>query len=240
LVGRDRVSSYPAPAAPGPLTRTVHLPAFADYYHGSGLNNQGLFDNWYPNRLWDTDTVPAGAPRGAMFAVWNDLVNEDYTELGVHGLVRDSFAVIAQKSWKAQRPALSYARFAEVRTAIGSGPGIGLIDEGTTTGGQLPVTGIESSGGSAAHPASHLTDGLAYTRWQAEGDASLTLDLGTNRTVGGMRVEWAQPAPASFDILVSNDGSFWRTVADDEPGSTDAVAFTPTSARYVRVLADAT
>ncbi|WP_461108978.1 family 20 glycosylhydrolase [Tessaracoccus terricola] len=192
---------------------TLYVVPFADYYHGAGLNNQGLYDVWYPNRMWDTDIVPAGAPAGAMFAVWNDLVDADYTELGVHGLIRESFAVIAQKTWKAQDPTLSYAAFTDVLKTVGHGTDLQVIEqEPVAANGELSLgADVTASSSTEGNGPENLTDGNMFTRWSSTDDeASFTIDLGENRTVGSVEIDWASPVPSAVAVEVSNDGENWR------------------------------
>ncbi|MEO7587334.1 MAG: family 20 glycosylhydrolase, partial [Arachnia sp.] len=220
---------------------TLYVVPFANYYHGNGLPNQQLYNNWYPNRLVNSAPVEPGAPAGAMFAVWNDLVNAEYTELGVHGLVRDSFPVIAQKSWRADVPTLSYADFAAVRDQVGGGPGLTHINQegANATPGELTTDAtVTASGSDSGHPASALLDGLPYTRWQvAADDASFTIDLGARRAVGRVAVEWAQPLPTQFTVELSDDGTEWHTAAAAVAGTKSEVLLPDEAARYVRVSA---
>jgi hypothetical protein len=106
---------------------TLYVVPFADYYHGNGLNNQSLYQNWTPNEAAG-QTVEPESVMGAMFAVWNDLVGTPYTEMDVHKLIEATFPVIAQKSWTAVDPALPYAVFTSTVQKIGMGPGLGVIN----------------------------------------------------------------------------------------------------------------
>lgn len=214
---------------------TLYVVPFANYYHGNGLDNAGLYANWLPNRLWNTDTVPAGTPEGGMFAVWNDLVDADYTELDVHGLIRDSFPVIAQKTWNAQTPTLGYSDFTSAVSSIGRGPGLGVIEQtGTAAPGevsyQAEVTASSTDEGS--DPA-FLTDGRELTKWETAADtATLCIDLGEAQPVGMLQIEWAGTAPESYTVATSADGVFWQDAVVDDSGAVDLHGVT---ARYVAV-----
>lgn len=215
---------------------TLYVVPFADYYHGNGLNNPGLYDAWQPNRLWNEDTVPAGAPEGAMFAVWNDLVDADYTELGVHGLVRDTFPVIAQKTWTAAKPAVSYADFTSAAAQIGRGPDLTVIEQtGTAEIGEISL-GAEvtaSSTDEGSDPAA-LTDGLGLTRWTtSENEADLRIDLGEAQPVGRLEVDWAGTAPESYRVATSTDGRFWQNA--EVTADADAIDLGSATARYVAI-----
>lgn len=101
----------------------LYVVPYAEYYHGQSLDNAELYQNWLPNTDGEgKELVPADAPLGAMFAVWNDKVKLRYTEQTVHSMVRDSFPVIAQKSWNATNPANDYATFRRDVDRIGAAP----------------------------------------------------------------------------------------------------------------------
>ncbi|WP_435748617.1 family 20 glycosylhydrolase [Microbacterium sp. PMB16] len=214
----------------------LYVVPFADYYHGNGLNNARLYASWKPNRLDNVDTVAADAPMGAMFAVWNDLVDRDYSELDVHGLVRDSFAVIAQKTWATSDPTLSYAAFAAQMQKIGRGPGLTVIEQGgAAEAGELsfraPVTASSTASGS--DPA-FLTDGRNLTRWMTtEATADFRIDLATPKQVGRLEIDWAGDAPDSYQVVTSVDGVFWQYAARDVPGDASSIDLRGVDARFV-------
>lgn len=217
----------------------LYVVPFAGYYHGHGLNNQGLYNSWLPNKLGSTVVVPAGAPEGAMFAVWNDLVHEDYTELDVHGLMRDSFPVIAQKTWNSAPPTASYAAFTDVLAQIGRGPDLTVIEQssGVPAVGEISLgAAVTASASNDGNPAGALVDGRELTRWATSEDtARFSLDLGTAQAAGRIEVDWAAPAPVSFDVEVSEDGTFWQRIADDVDGDTTSVQLGAVTARFVAV-----
>jgi hypothetical protein len=105
---------------------TLYVVPFADYYHGSGLDNGALYADWLPHQAAGQEVRPEQI-MGAMFAVWNDLVDKDYSELDVHLLIEGTFPVVAQKTWAARSPSLPYPAFAEAAGAIGMGPGLTVI-----------------------------------------------------------------------------------------------------------------
>lgn len=197
----------------------LYVVPFANYYHGNGLNNPGLYANWLPNTDGSgNELVPAGTPEGAMFAVWNDLVNEKYTEQDVHRLIKDSFAVIAQKTWRAAVPELSYAQFARASSMIGSGPGLTTINPKSPISGELGFGAeVTASSADAQAAASNLTDGFNLSKWStSESSATLTVDLGESKTVGSLQVDWTTRAAAAYDIEVSRDGVFWQRLGRHE------------------------
>lgn len=105
---------------------TLYVVPFADYYHGQGLDNEALYTDWLPNMAAGQE-VSAERLLGAMFAVWNDKVDIDYSQQDVHGLIAESFPVIAQKTWAAAAPSLPYAQFNTAAGVIGMGPGLTVV-----------------------------------------------------------------------------------------------------------------
>ncbi|WP_460802690.1 discoidin domain-containing protein [Microbacterium sp. GXF6406] len=214
---------------------TLYVVPFADYYHGNGLNNAGIYANWLPNRLWDQDTVPAGAPDGAMFAVWNDLVAADYSQLDVHGLIRDSFPVIAQKTWKADTPAIGYSEFTTAVSSIGRGPSLTVIEQtGSAANGEVSFgAAVTASSTDEGSDTAALTDGRSLTKWEtSEKNASFRIDLGEARSAGSLDVKWAGTAPESFRVATSTDGIFWQDANIAKDGS---IGLNGVDARYVWV-----
>jgi hypothetical protein len=99
------------------------------------------------------------------------------------------------------------------------------------------------------HPPSFLTDGQASTYWvssgQTPGEAPSTerpeiigVDLGLPTVVRAVstsgRGDWA---PRTYEVQTSMDGTRWTTVASevDAPKADHVTAFTPVTARYVRL-----
>lgn len=220
---------------------TLYVVPFADYYHGNGLNNQGLYNDWLPNQAGN-EVVEPSEVMGAMFAVWNDLVDRDYSQQDVHGLIERSFPVVAQKTWTAKAPTVSYANFNSALDRIGMGPALGTVTDSTPAAGAADLASgkpATASSSKAGHPASNLTDGGQNTRWESAdaNPASLLVDLGSVQKVGGIKAEWAANAPAGYAVETSRDGLFWDRVATHEvPGAgADQVRFPTTEARFIRL-----
>ncbi|GAB3533441.1 hypothetical protein GCM10027403_07420 [Arthrobacter tecti] len=220
---------------------TLYVVPFADYYHGNGLNNQSLYQTWTPNE-GGGQTVDPSSVLGAQFAVWNDLVHEDYTQMDVHGLVELSFPTIAQKSWSAVDPERTYAQFTGTVETIGMGPRLHLINSegGSAVPGEISGGAAVSATASAAgYPASNLTDGKSLTRWESgtRGATDVTIDLGEVAKIGGVHGEWAQNAPAGYGVETSLDGAIWNKVTqhDVDGAGPDQVTFNTREARYVKL-----
>ncbi|WP_051681874.1 discoidin domain-containing protein [Cellulomonas sp. HZM] len=106
-------------------------------------------------------------------------------------------------------------------------------------------------------PASAVTDASASTRWavstgdRLRGDSWIQVDLGSEQTVGAVRLAWESSAGARYLVQTSTDGSTWTTQkrygpdnpADANVARLDTVELTPTGAsapapveaRYVRM-----
>ncbi|NJC24034.1 hypothetical protein BJ994_003110 [Arthrobacter pigmenti] len=220
---------------------TLYVVPFANYYHGNGLNNQSLYQNWTPNEAGN-QTVGASSVLGAQFAVWNDLVHEEYTEMDVHGLVEKSFPTIAQKTWAAVDPERTYAQFTSTIQTIGMGPGLTLIDEKSVPAVPGEISNgadVSATASAEGYPVSNLTDGQSLTRWESgTPDASdVTIDLGEAKQVGGVHADWAQNAPTGYGVETSVDGVFWNRVVQHEVdgAGADQVTFDTREARYIRL-----
>jgi len=222
---------------------THYVVPFADYYHGNGLDDRWIYETWLPHVAGDV-TVAPGAPQGAMFAVWNDLVHADYTEQDVHGLVELTFPAMAQKTWAARTPDLPFSGFSALTRTLGLGPGIDVVEftRGSERPGELSHGAeVTASSADAGHDAAHLTDGQTTTRWAtaATDPATITVDLGAPQRVGAVEVEWTTAHPASYDVETSLDGSAWTRAARHTvagPG-VDRVDLPGDAARWVRLIA---
>ncbi|RCG24319.1 hypothetical protein DTL70_11940 [Streptomyces diacarni] len=108
---------------------TLYIVPFADYYHGQGLDGRYLYEQWAPHVFPDGQSVTPLDPalRGAMFAVWNDLVHEDYTERDVYGLVDKTLGVLARRMWHADDSGPDYDTFQRGVASLGLGPGLELL-----------------------------------------------------------------------------------------------------------------
>ncbi|MDJ1130504.1 family 20 glycosylhydrolase [Streptomyces iconiensis] len=108
---------------------TLYIVPFADYYHGQGLDGRYLYEQWAPHVFPEGQSVEPYDPalHGALFAVWNDLVHEDYTERDVHGLVNKTLGVLAQKMWSPRAEGPGYDAFQKGVSALGLGPGLELL-----------------------------------------------------------------------------------------------------------------
>ena len=75
-------------------------------------------------------------------------------------------------------------------------------------------------------------DGSEATFWAPEASAAnLSVDLGKVTRVSSVIASWTEIKPASYRILVSNDGTAWTEARVGSTGKLQG----PVDARYVRV-----
>ncbi|HEV2783393.1 MAG TPA: penicillin acylase family protein [Actinophytocola sp.] len=88
-------------------------------------------------------------------------------------------------------------------------------------------------------PPRNAVDGNPATRWGSRWSdpQSITVDLGSDRSVGRVILRWEVAYGRAYQIEVSPDGSTWRTVFSTTTGNgaEDNISFTPTQARFVRM-----
>ncbi|WP_328906445.1 discoidin domain-containing protein [Streptomyces sp. NBC_00234] len=219
----------------------LYIVPFATYYHPRGLDGRFLYDSWAPHVFPGQESLTPGHPqlRGAMSAVWNDLVHATYTQQEVHGLVEKTFGILGQKMWSGAAASLSYTDFTTQLRRGALGPGLTTVTPTLPEPEQVSF-GAAATASSGAY-AGNATDGSPVTRWTSgaeQGGPWLRVDLGQVRDVQRVRLDWGPEYGRSYDIEVSDDGGTWRTAASrrdlGRPGR-DTLAFEATRARFVRV-----
>lgn len=103
----------------------LYIVPYAGYYHGGQLNGRELFETWEPHVFGADETVEPGHPQllGAASAVWNDMVEKEYDEHTIHGMVEPAFAVLAQKMWSGAGGGIGYELFAGHVGSVAAWPG---------------------------------------------------------------------------------------------------------------------
>jgi mannan endo-1,4-beta-mannosidase len=91
--------------------------------------------------------------------------------------------------------------------------------------------------------ASRAVDGDLFSMWSGDktGEQWLSVDLGSDQTIGGVVVAWWKAYARSFRIQVSVDGTNWRQVFQENNraiwhGDSDVIRFEPQRVRYVRLV----
>ncbi len=96
-----------------------------------------------------------------------------------------------------------------------------------------------ASSAQSGNPASSAIDGDATTRWASNwtDSQSITVDLGSAKTVARAILRWESAYGSAYKIDVSADGASWTTVSNVTAGNggVDNLAFPATTARYVRM-----
>jgi hypothetical protein len=95
----------------------------------------------------------------------------------------------------------------------------------------------------AVAPPEQCVDGDYTTRWGSEFSDNewVMVDLGGLYTVNKCILRWEYAAAAKYQMLVSSDKTAWQVVANIEDGCYEhrIITFTPTPARWVKMLASA-
>ncbi|MGW7412809.1 discoidin domain-containing protein [Streptomyces sp. NPDC054863] len=179
--------------------------------------------------------------RGGMSAVWNDLVHATYAEKDVHGLVEQTFGVLAQKMWSGAGAGVPYAAFTASMRRGALGPGLKVVGPTLAEPDRISfgATASASSCASGTQPGA-AADGSPVTRWSSrpEHEPWLAVDLGRVRGVGRVRLDRGQEYGRAYDIEVSRDGKAWVKVAERRgrgAAGRDELPFGAVDARYVRV-----
>ncbi|WP_406378708.1 discoidin domain-containing protein [Streptomyces sp. NBC_01618] len=214
---------------------------FATYYHPLGLDGRYLYDSWEPHVFPGAESLPPEDPqlRGAMSAVWNDLVHASYTQQDVHGLVEKTFGILGQKMWSGTAAALSYSTFTAQLRRGALGPGLTTVTPTLAEPEQISFGAAATA--SSGPNAGHVTDGDPVTRWTSRSEPGgpwLSIDLEEVRDVQRVVLDWGPEHGRSYDVEISDEGRVWRTVASrrqrDRPGQ-DELSFEADRARYVRL-----
>jgi beta-galactosidase len=112
---------------------------------------------------------------------------------------------------------------------------------------------VTASSELAGFPAKFATDGKRSTYWSSEASDPqwLTVDLGRERTVGAVSIDWSSSIwemkmansryTKQYEVQVSMDNQNWAAVAkvDAGNGGRDLLEFKQATARYVRIYATA-
>ncbi|QKW08077.1 family 20 glycosylhydrolase [Streptomyces sp. NA04227] len=224
----------------------LYVVPFADYYHGQGLDGRWIHRNWAPNIFGGDQNLPAQDPKllGAMPAVWNDLTEADYTEFDVHRLVEKSFGALAEKMWSPTAAGTDYRAFLDRLHTVGQGPGTGYLpdtlpkpDPADLAYGRDTAASSSETGGLGPDKA---FDADPKSRWASKytDDQWLQVDLGTARHLGSARLSWESAYAKDYDLQVSDNGTDWRTVAEQRgltQAGTQTLDFDDVTARYVRM-----
>jgi hypothetical protein len=89
-------------------------------------------------------------------------------------------------------------------------------------------------------PSTFAVDGDPSTRWISDfaDEQWLAVDLGINVRLDRVVLKWDAAYAADYDLVVSNDGSSWRTIrtVTDADGGVDELTDLTAEGRYVGLL----
>lgn len=97
-----------------------------------------------------------------------------------------------------------------------------------------------SSQESLKYPAEAAVDGLTGTRWSSgrTDNEWFTLDLGAQRRIGRIVLNWERSAGARYTVALSPDGEHFESVFSEEEGKLgtyQVIDIRPQTARYLRI-----
>jgi hypothetical protein len=105
-----------------------------------------------------------------------------------------------------------------------------------SAGRPVEATSVEGP----AYGPGNAVDGDRGTRWSSlfADPQSITVDLGSTRSVSRVRLDWEVAFGRAYAVRTSTDGSSWTTVSSTtaSDGGVDDLTFDALSARYVQVL----
>jgi F5/8 type C domain/Bacterial Ig domain/Calcineurin-like phosphoesterase len=116
------------------------------------------------------------------------------------------------------------------------------VQDTTTCGTNLPISGVTASGNQVGYPPSNVLDNDLGTRWSSDGIGQfITADLGSIQNICSVDIAWytGNARQYHFVIATSTDGTtFTQRFSGDSSGTTlnsEKYTFTAVNARYVRV-----
>jgi len=118
-----------------------------------------------------------------------------------------------------------------------------LSQEGAAAGSEdaaLQGAIAASSSSDSAHGAAMAVDGSSSTFWASAmdpvGPVSLTLDLGSEKRLADLDIDWEYPAK-TFSVDVSSDGIKWKQLygTDSNVLASTSIALGSTAAKHVKV-----
>jgi hypothetical protein len=116
------------------------------------------------------------------------------------------------------------------------------VQDTTTCGTNLPISGVTASGSESGNPPSAVLDNNLATRWASDGVGQfITADLGSTQNICSVDIAWynGNARQYHFVIATSTDGTTFTTkFSGDSSGTTlnsEKYTIPATDARYVRV-----
>ena len=105
----------------------------------------------------------------------------------------------------------------------------------------MPASASSTQDGDAAFAPSNAVDGAGATRWSSNrlDNQYWQVDLGRERTVDRVQIDWEDAYASRYQIQTSVDGSTWDVAGETTQAAAGSrtTTFSPRVGRYVRVLA---
>ncbi len=116
------------------------------------------------------------------------------------------------------------------------------VQDVTSCGNTLPITGVTASGNQKGYPPSNVLDNNLNTRWSSKGVGRfIRADLGSIQNICSIDIAWykGNERVYNFAIATSTDGTtFTNVLTSSSSGTTlnsEKYIISSTNARYVRV-----
>jgi RHS repeat-associated protein len=136
-----------------------------------------------------------------------------------------------------------YIHFGKALLILATYIASGLMLSAQNSNLTLNKTVYVSSSQSSTYAGANAVDGSTSTRWSsASSDPQwIYVDLGSNYNVSAVTLSWEYAYGKAYQIQVSSDASIWTTVYSTTTGDggIDAITFTATAARFVRMYGTA-
>ncbi|MGW8766793.1 family 20 glycosylhydrolase [Streptomyces sp. NPDC055815] len=214
------------------------------YYvlHASGPGgpaSQWGYDTWNPD-LFQGDQSITNASKsknlGSKIHVWCDNP-EVATEERVASDIKQGLRMLAQQTWGSPKLVTPWSNFVPVINTIGRNPAWTTSVQIGNLAANRPVT--VSSAETANLLGVNAVDGDYFSRWSSNyaDNEWITVDLGTARQIGRVKLSWETAYGSGYKIQTSNDAATWTTVhtTTTGDGGTDDLTGLSGSGRYVRM-----
>ncbi|MFB6725354.1 family 20 glycosylhydrolase [Kribbella sp. NPDC056345] len=224
--------------------------------NGHVLSNQSWDPTYYvlgngavvrPNlpwayETWDPDLFQGGQRisdptrnRGSNLHVWCDWPGTE-TEDQVAAGIKQPLRVLSQQLWGSPKLVPTWEQFRSVIGAVGRNPQWAPRQVGNLAAGRpVVVSSLETPdlvGPYAvdSDPTSRWASGLTDNQW-------IQVDLGSVRSVTGVRLNWDPAYGKAYEIQLSNDGTTWRKIyaTSTSDGGIDDLTGLTGAGRYVRM-----
>ncbi|TDD60589.1 beta-N-acetylhexosaminidase [Kribbella antibiotica] len=221
--------------------------------NGHALSNQSWDPTYYilghgrPDltwtyETWDPDWFQGGQRisdptrnRGSNLHVWCDFPNTE-TEDQVAAGIKQPLRVLSQQLWGSPKLVPTWEQFRSVIGAVGRNPQWAPRQVGNLAAGRpVTVSSVETPdlvGPYAvdSDPTSRWASGLSDNQW-------IQVDLGSVRSVSGVRLSWDPAYGKAYEIQLSNDGTTWRKIyaTSSSDGGIDDLTGLTGAGRYVRM-----